>query len=489
MQTRHRRNRATPDFDAHGVLSTGVNERQNQAFAANRAARVGFGFRPSFIALPWRAHHKWDPMIRSTRRGLLGMTAAIATAGAGSAFGDPAALPFTFDPDAKGDDDAYWAKVATLYDKPEGGIIQLENGQFGAMSIPVRLAYEAKTRLVNRQTTIYTRGPVFAEDWAKVRAKAAGMLGVGVDEIVFSRGTTESLQTLIGGYNRLRPGDAVLYADLDYDSMQTSMQGLGRLRGVRVVKINLPEPVSRQGLIDAYNAALKANPDIKLVLLTHLSHRTGVIPPIREIAALARGRGIDVILDGGHALGQTEFRLKDLGVDFCGLNLHKWIGSPIGVGVVYIRKDRIKDIDISLSAVPSDDIDARLHTGTVNNAAVLAVADAIDFQQALGLGAKARRLRHLRDLWAETLRGHPKVDVLTPDDPAMHAGLTSFRIKGIVSEADNVSLRRMLLDRYRILTVERAGPWKGACIRVTPSFINRPQDMQALVKAIEVIAA
>jgi selenocysteine lyase/cysteine desulfurase len=379
--------------------------------------------------------------------------------------------------------------VATLYDKPSGGIVQLENGQFGAMSIPVRLAYEEKTRLVNRQTTIYTRGPAFAEDWGRVRAKAAAMLGVGADEIVFSRGTTESLQTLIGGYNCLRPGDAVLYADLDYDSMQTSMQGLGRVRGARVVKINLPEPVTGQGLIDAYDAAFRANPDVKLVLLTHLSHRTGVVPPIRQIADMARARGIDVILDGGHALGQTEFRLKDLGVDFCGLNLHKWIGSPIGVGVVYIRKDRIKDIDISLSAVPSDDIDARLHTGTVNNAAVLAVADAIDFQQALGLGAKARRLRHLRDLWAETFRDHPKIDVLTPDDPAMHAGLTSFRIKGVTSEADNVALRRLLLDRYRILTVERAGPWKGACIRVTPSFINTPQDMQALVKAIREIAA
>ena len=134
-----------------------------------------------------------------------------------------------------------------------------------------------------------------------------------------------------------------------------------------------------------------------MMLLTHLSHRTGVIPPIREIADIARARKVDVILDGGHALGQTEFRLKDLGVDFAGLNLHKWIGSPLGVGVVYIRKERIPDIDISLSAVPSPAIEARLHTGTVNNAAVLAVADAIDFQQALGLGAKARRLRHLRD--------------------------------------------------------------------------------------------
>lgn len=423
-------------------------------------------------------------MINSTRRGVFALAGGLMAAGS-AALAAPAEdlAAFPFDPGARADDEAYWAKVATLYDKPEG-VIQLENGQFGAMSRPVLRAFEEKTRMINRETSLYTRGSAFAQDAAKVRAQVAAMLGVGVDEIVFSRGTTESMQTLIGGYNRLRPGDAVLYADLDYDSMQTSMDGLHRTRGVKVVKIDLPEPATRQGLIDAYAAALKANPDVRMMLLTHLSHRTGVIPPVREIADMARSRGVDVILDGGHALGQTDFRLADLGVDFAGLNLHKWIGAPLGCGVVYIRKARIPDIDISLSSPPGESIDARLHTGTVNDAVVLTVADAIDFQNRLGLAAKARRLRHLRDLWAESVRGHPKVEVLTPNDPAMHAGLTSFRIKGVTSEADNVALRKTLLQRYRILTVERAGPAKGACIRVTPSFVNSPEDVQRLVTAI-----
>lgn len=427
-------------------------------------------------------------MISSTRRGMFALAGGLLATSA-SAEAAQAQAPFAFNPDARADDEAYWAKVSTLYDRPTGGVVQLENGQFGAMSRPVREAYEAKTRMVNQQTTLYTRGPAYAEDAAKVRVTVAGLLGVGVDEVVFSRGTTESMQTLIGGYNRLRKGDAILYADLDYDSMQTSMDGVGRVRGVRVVKINLPEPASRQGLIDAYEAGLKANPDVRMMLLTHLSHRTGVIPPVREIIEMARAKGVDVILDGGHALGQTEFRLKDLGVDFAGLNLHKWIGAPLGVGVVYIRKDRIKDIDISLSSPPGDRIDERLHTGTVNDATVLTVSDAIDFQTRLGLGAKARRLRRLRDLWAETVRDNPKVEVLTPNDPSMHAGLTSFRIKGITSEADNIALRKTLLERFKIMTVERAGPWKGACIRVTPSFINSPEDVYRLVKAIQELAA
>ena len=422
----------------------------------------------------------------TTRRGLFGLTGGLLAASAVAAAAEP---DMVFDHDARPDDEAYWAKVASLYDRPSPEVVQLENGQFGAMATVVRQAYEARTLKVNRDTTLYTRAPAVGIDQAKVYEAVAALLGVGVDEIVLSRGTTESMQTLIGGYNRLKPGDAVLYADADYDAMQTAMQALHRTRGVRVVKIDLPEPATRQGLIDAYDRAFKANPDLRMALVTHLSHRSGVIPPVREIADMARARGIDVLLDGGHALGQTEFNMADLGVDFAGLNLHKWIGAPIGVGVVYIKKARIPDVDVALCGEPGETIQSRLHTGTVNYAAVLSVPDAIAFQARLGLRAKAGRLRYLRDRWAEAVRANPKVEVLTPPDPTMHAGLTSFRLKGVTSMADNHALQQTLLNRFRVMTIERPGLARGACIRVTPALINRPEDADRLVHAINQLTA
>ena len=399
-----------------------------------------------------------------------------------------AAPALAADPAVLARDEAHWAKVAALFDAPPPGVIQLENGQFGAMARSVRAALEQKTARVNRETTLYTRGAVNA-DWAAVRAKAARLLGVDADEIAFTRGGTESMLTLIGGYNRLRPGDAVLYADLDYDSMQAGMESLARTRGVRVVRFDLPEPTSQQGLIDAYEAALKANPAVRLMLLTHLSHRTGLIPPVKEIVALAKARGVDVLLDCGHALGQTEFSLRDLGVEFAGLNLHKWIGSPLGVGLVYVRKDRIPDIDVSILEGPSARIDARVHTGTVNYATMLTVADAIGVHEAIGPAAKAHRLSYLRDRWAEAVRDHPRIQVLTPNDPTLHAGITSFRIAGKTSPADNVAIRKLLFERHRIFTVERLGVARGACIRVTPSFVNTAADLDALVAALKAVAA
>ncbi len=411
--------------------------------------------------------------------GLLGAAAASAAAAqpipAGGA--DPAGLAA---------DEAYWAKVAAFYERPRD-VIQLESGQFGAMARPVAAAYEGYLARINRETTLYTRGTLF-DDLGKVRAKAAALLGVDADEIVWTRGGTESMMTLIGGYNRLRPGDAVLYADLDYDSMQTGMAGMAKLRGLKLYTFALPEPATRQSLIDAYEAQLTAHPDIKLMLITHLSHRTGLTPPVKEITAMAKARGVDVLLDCGHALGQVEFRLRDLGVEFAGLNLHKWIGSPLGVGLVYIRKDRIPDIDTALNEPPSPRIDARVHTGTVNYAAQLAVSDAIDFHNAVGLANKAHRMRYLRDRWAEAIRPHPGVEVLTPDDPTLHAGITSFRFKGQGAPEQALAVKKALFERHRIFTVERFGVAKGACVRVAPFLINTPADLDRLVVALRDLA-
>jgi selenocysteine lyase/cysteine desulfurase len=417
-----------------------------------------------------------------SRRTLLAGAAAL------PAIADAAAQAPSMPPPAElARDEAWWSRVAALYDAPPDGMIQLESGQFGAMTTNVRRVYERRLARINRETTLYTRGQL-AADLAGVRESAAALLGVDVAEIAFTRGGSESMATLIGGYNRLRPGDAVLYADLDYDSMQTGMESLARLRGAKVVKIDLPEPATRQNIIDAYDRALRDHPQVRMMLLTHLSHRTGLVPPVREIIALARSRHVDVLLDVGHALGQLEFSLDELGVDFAGINLHKWIASPLGVGLVYIRKERIADIDPCLLEGASAKIDARVHTGTVNYAALLTVPDAITVHQSIGLANKAARLRHLRDRWAETLRDDRRFEILTPDDPSMHGGITSFRIRGRTSPGDNVALRKALFERHGIFTVERLGPARGACVRISPSFINDTVQIDRLVKALRDLA-
>lgn len=379
-------------------------------------------------------------------------------------------------------DESFWRKVAAQYDLPSG-VIQLENGNWGVMARPVLAAYERHQRMVNRQGSYYSRRD-YGSDFQRVRERIASTLGVSAQEIALTRNATEALQALIGGYNRLRPGDAVLYADLDYDSMQAAMNWLRDRRGVEVIRIELPEPASYQGLIDAYERAFRDHPRIKLVLLTHLSHRTGLVLPIKEIVALARAHSADAIVDSAHAWGQIEFRPAELGIEFMGLNLHKWMGAPIGVGAMYIRRDRIADIDpfMANDEVPATDIRARVHTGTANFAAYLTVPDALDFhEQVGGTPAKAARLRHLRSLWVTPLRDHPRIQILTPEDPRLSGGITSFRLKG----HDSVAVAKDLLARHKIFTVHRVGVAAGPCVRVTPGIFNSAEDMQSLVQALK----
>ena len=387
-------------------------------------------------------------------------------------------------PEQLATDESYWRQVAAQYDITRD-VIQLENGNWGSMSRPVLAAYERHQRKINRQNSYYARHE-YGADYEKVRARIAAALAVSVEEIALTRNATEALQALIGSYNVLRPGDAVLYADLDYDAMQMNMQWLAARRGVKVVKIDLPEPATHQGVIDAYAAALKAHPQVRMMLLTHVSHRTGLLLPVKEIAELARRRNIDVILDSAHAWGQVDFHLPALGVDFIGLNAHKWIGNVIGVGVMYIRRERIPAIDPYMgdTAFPATDIRARVHTGTSNFAAYMTAPDALDFHEAIGTPAKEARLRYLRDLWAEPLREHREWEILTPPDKRMHAGITSFRRRGRTSLEDNIALARRLLEEAKIFTVHRSDLASGACVRVTPAVFNNPDEVARLLQTL-----
>lgn len=417
-----------------------------------------------------------------TRRSVFAAATATATGlsltGAGRALPDASADPY----DAARDE-AFWSAVSGLYDVTDE-VIHLEHGNWGMMARPVQSAYLAHTERVNRRNSFYARREFWPEAMA-IQSRIAQTLGCAREEIVLTRNATEALQALIGGYNKLSPGDGVLYADLDYGSMQSAMGWLRERRGAELVTISLPEPATRQGLIDAYEQALIANPHVRLMLLTHLSHRTGLVLPVAEICAMARARGVDAIVDAAHSWGQIDFTVDALGADFVGFNLHKWIGAPLGVGLMYVRKDRIEDIDPFMGEAVRgpDDLSARVHTGTTNFAATLAVPDALDLHDAIGPARKAARLVYLRSLWVNAAR-QAGFEVLTPEEPGLHAGITAFRAPGRTSAEDNIELARRLLEDHRIFTVHRTGVAQGACVRVTPGVFTRPDDVLALADAL-----
>lgn len=406
----------------------------------------------------------------------------------GGSLGD--SLP---DGNLKPDDEAAWKKIAKNYDVTRK-ITNLENGYWGIMATPVLAEYKRLTDFINRENTFFARLQ-YSETYRGVRETVAAFLNVSADEIALTRGATEALQALIGGYNKLRPGDTVLYADLDYSEMKNAMHWLEMRRGVKAVRLTFPEPTPEKPLresdiLEFYEKALSGNPGTKLLLLTHLNNWTGLIIPVAKIAKMAKERGADVILDAAHSVGQVDFRLNALGCDFIGVNLHKWVGAPIGCGVIYVKRDRIDAIDPYMGK-PSDptDINGRIDTGTLNFAAHMAIPAAIAFHNRIGTAAKEARLRYLRNLWVEPARKMKGLTVLTPDDPNMAVALTSFRLDGVVTTKANDAVTRHLTEKFGVLTIRRTGPDAGDCIRVTPALYTSAGDVMKLVKALRSITS
>lgn len=401
--------------------------------------------------------------------------------------GQPLPLPPQGTPDQVAQDEAYWREVAAQYAITDT-VTNLEAGYWGMMAAPVLAAYHRHVDRVNRESSYFARRqfPALSQ---QARARTAAALGVDVGEIAFARNATEALQTIIGQYTRVQAGDTVMYADIDYPAMQMAMNALAARHGARVVTLDLPEPATHEGLIEVYRRALDANPRTKLLLLTYPSNKNGLMPPVREIVALANARGVDTVLDAAHAFGQVPLSLADLGAPFAGVNLHKWIGAPIGVAALYIRRDALDRIDRAHGDDgPLERIESRIHTGTTDFAAVMTVPEALDFQERIGFARKAARLRYLRDAWVVPARAIDGVEILVPDTPGLVGAITSFRLRGERSREGNARLAQRLLDEFGIFTVARSGLTSGDCIRVTPALYSTPADAAKLVAALRELA-
>ncbi|MCA2984273.1 aminotransferase class V-fold PLP-dependent enzyme [Gemmatimonas sp.] len=424
----------------------------------------------------------------------LAFHAPVSAAGAASVSGNEASDPPPLAPlpgplQAVVQDEAYWSKVATQYPVTDA-VINLEAGYFGIMAAPVLAAHHRHVDRVNRESSYFARR-AYPPILMQARDAVAQFVGAKPTEIVLSRGATEALQALITQYRGVKAGDTVLYADLDYNAMQWAMNALAAARGATVARLAIPEPATRENVLAAYAQALDAHPRTKLVLLTHCNNKTGLIIPVQEIAALAKARGADVVVDAAHSFGQVPLTVRDLGADFVGLNLHKWIGAPVGAGAMFIREGRLDAIDRMHAdeAFPLTRIESRLHTGTTSFATVMTIPDAIAFQQSIGVPQKAARLRFLRDRWVHAVRDVPGVNILTPDDPALVGAITGFRLHGRGTKAANEAVAKTLLDEFGIFTFPRTGIAGGDCVRVTPTLFNTPAQLDTLAAALQVMAA
>lgn len=370
-------------------------------------------------------------------------------------------------------------------------VANLENAYWGVMPKVVYDDYLAQTAYLNRVNVTFVRDAVPGRErtaaMERVRAELSSLLAAPAEEFALTRNGTESLQNLILQYGRLKPGDSVMYADLDYDEMQQAMESLRHSRGARMITFAIPEPASTANILAEYERQLKAAPaNLKLLLVTHLSNRTGIVMPVREIVTMARARGVDTIVDAAQTIGHLDYTLPDLEADFVGFSLHKWLCAPIGTGAIWIRKSRLADIEPCMGSTmfPPDDTRSRSSVGTVNFAAAMTVPAALAFHRRIGSAAKQAHLQSLRDYWVERVRDIKAIEILTPDDRARYGAVTSFRLPAMRAYEEAQRMASVLLDKHKVLTVARRGIARGAAVRVTPTLYNTRQELDRLVAGL-----
>lgn len=379
-------------------------------------------------------------------------------------------------------EEAFWARIRELYPVTKE-FIQLENGYYSLTAQPVMDSYLQHIQQINTVSSYYMRTRQF-NDKRVSQEQLAKLLGCSPDELIITRNTTESLDTVIGGFP-WKAGDEAVMAEQDYGAMLDMFRLQAKRHGIVNRMVSLPNhPQSDAEIVSLYEKAI--TPKTRMLMVCHLVNITGQILPIRQLVEMAHKHNVDVMVDGAHAFGHLAFTLADLGdCDYYASSLHKWLGAPLGAGLLYVRKEKIPAIwpMFADSSVANDDIRKLNHTGTHPVATDLAIQDAIRFHESIGSDRKQARLRYLQRYWTDQVRHHPNIVLNTPEDPNRSCAIANVGITGI-KPAD---LAKTLLDKYKIFTVAIDGANVHG-VRVTPHLYTTTAELDTFVKALKELA-
>jgi selenocysteine lyase/cysteine desulfurase len=381
-------------------------------------------------------------------------------------------------------DEFYWRQIQMDF-KLDRTIINLNNGFTCPTS---RMALESEFRYMEmiNMAPIFYQGPI-SDRIQTIRLRMAEEFGCDPEEMALTRGASESLQIVQNGID-LKAGDEVVTTEQDYPRMLTTWDQRMRRDGIKVHRLQFPVPTTGDDLYHRFEQAI--TPRTKVFHFCHVTNLTAQMFPVARLSRLARSKGIVTIVDGAHALGQFPFKLRDLECDAYGVSLHKWLLAPIGNGCLYVRKEMIPKF-WPLQAAPEqqdDDIRKFEAIGTHPWAIRAALGEALAYHQAIGGARKAARLRYLTHRWANALKVHPRVKLLTDlSDPAQAWAVAAVYIEGI----DVRDLAKFLMDNYRIIVVPLVGGappnqvFDYQCLRVSPNIYTTLEEIDTFVKAME----
>lgn len=378
-------------------------------------------------------------------------------------------------------DEDYWTTIQQAFSVTRG-IVNLNNG---GVSPSPRIVTEAFVRYTWQQedATAYTMWQLLEPQSETIRTGLAEIFGCDAEEIAITRNASESLETLLMGMD-FKAGDEILSTTQDYPRMLTTLRQREMREGLKLNLIKVPvAPKDVNDLVTPFERAI--TPKTKLILMSHQINLTGQIMPVKKVCEMARSKGIETIVDGAHSFAQFDFKQSDLGCDYFGTSLHKWLYAPKGTGMLYVKKDKIPKIWALMASEDKNKNDIRKfeEIGTHSAAMRLAIGEAILFHNAIGGKRKEARLRFLARYWMNKLKDIPKVGFNTSFDSAQSCAIGNFKIEGV----DPVQIGSYLMAKHKIFTTPIVHE-EFTGIRITPNVYTTLWELDRFCEIVAGIA-
>ena len=424
-----------------------------------------------------------------SRRRFLGAMSIPAVAGVSGAYLHPARLGCALaavadlsadsrSPQRIAGDEDFWFEISQAF-TVDRSIVNLNNG--GVSPSPAIVQAAMKRHLDYSNTAPpYTMWRVLEPQREAVRERLAREFGGDPEEIALTRNASEGLQICQFGFD-LKPGDEVLTTTQDYPRMLDTFKQRQRREGIVLRQFSIPVPAEDPDEIVSLFAR-HITTRTRLILMCDMINLTGQILPVQRVVAMARAKGIPVIVDGAHGFAHYAFKISDLDCDYYATSLHKWLFAPHGTGLLYVRRSKIRNLWPLMAAPEAGDDDIRKfeEIGTHPAANYLAIAEALTFHQGIGPKRKEARMVFLRDYWANRLLGHDRVRLHTSLKPGFACGIATVQIQGV----DSAKLNAWLWDEHRILTTAiMHEEFEG--LRVSPSVYTTLRELDRFCEATE----
>jgi cysteine desulfurase/selenocysteine lyase len=327
------------------------------------------------------------------------------------------------------------------------------------------------------------------------RERVRQFIGAGsVDEIIFTRGTTESINLLASSFAQafLKEGDEVIISGMEHHSNIVPWQIQAGRYGFRIKTI----PVTDCGELDldAFRALFSNH--TKLVSITHVSNVLGSVNPISEIIGIAHSHGVPVAVDGAQSVPHIRVDVQELGADFYAFSGHKIYG-PTGIGVLYGRKELLEQMPpyqgggemikrVTFEKTTYNELPYKFEAGTPDYVGSIALASALDYVDAIGMDEIAAYERGLCAYALERLNAIPGMHII--GNATGRSAVISFLVGDIHPSDMGTLLDRLgiavrtghhcaepLMDRFGI----------PGTVRASLAFYNTKAEIDALITGIE----